>query len=110
MKTQSPPAHEDAALQAAQRLLGDSVMEFQGRPVGTVAAQHDALSAANYQECFVRDFFVSATVFLADGKTDIVRNFLSTIVELRSQEKTWAGHERQPGFEVGDHKTSQYWY
>ena len=107
MKAQSPPALEDAALQAARRLLGDSVMEFQGRPVGTVAAQHDALSAANYQECFVRDFFVSATVFLADGKTDIVRNFLSAIVELRSQEKTWAGHERQPGvmpasFHVGE--------
>ena len=107
MNGKPSPTIDDAALQAAYQLLHDSVFEFRGQPVGTVAAKDDSLSAANYQECFVRDFFVSATVFLVDGQTDIVRNFLSTIVDLRSQEKTWAGHERQPGvmpasFHVGE--------
>ena len=107
MNGKPSPTIDDAALQAAYQLLHDSVFEFRGQPVGTVAAKDDSLSAANYQECFVRDFFVSATVFLVDGQTDIVRNLLSTIVDLRSQEKTWAGHERQPGvmpasFHVGE--------
>ena len=97
MNTESASRLNAATLQAASRLLQDSVFHFRGQPVGTVAAKDDSPAAANYQECFVRDFFVSATVFLADGQTDIVRNFLSTIVDLRSQEKTWAGHERQPG-------------
>jgi glycogen debranching enzyme len=85
-------------LKAAQRVLDDAVMCFEGRPVGTVAARPPGAPAAeNYEECFVRDFAVSALVYLADGKLDIVRNFLETVLRLREQEIQIAGHDIQPG-------------
>ncbi len=56
-----------------------------------------APAAENYEECFVRDFAVSALVYLADGKPEIVRNFLETVVTVLDQELTMDGHEIQPG-------------
>ncbi|HSH29269.1 MAG TPA: glycoside hydrolase 100 family protein, partial [Thiohalobacter sp.] len=71
----------------ACRLLDASVMVFDGCPVGTVAAGNpSALNPDNYRECFIRDFFVSGLVFLADGKVDIVRNFLLTTLALTERE------------------------
>ena len=57
-----------AAVEFAYKLLRDSVIEFKGQPVGTVAALHSDLPAENYQECFVRDFVPGALVFLLDGE------------------------------------------
>jgi hypothetical protein len=60
----------------AWKLLEDSIIYYQGRPIGTLAAQDPALEALNYDQCFIRDFVPSALVFLMHGKTEIVRNFL----------------------------------
>jgi glycogen debranching enzyme len=76
-----------AALDDAYRLLDAAVMHYHGRPVGTAAANDpDGLAADNYSDCFVRDFVVSGLVFLADGKVDIVRNFLLATLELTERE------------------------
>jgi glycogen debranching enzyme len=84
-------------IDAAYALLRSSVMTYRGRPVGTVAACDPAGAvAANYHDCFVRDFVPSALVFLADGETEIVRNFLLTVLDLRSQHKAGQGHELEP--------------
>ncbi|MCU7936556.1 MAG: glycoside hydrolase 100 family protein [Candidatus Thiodiazotropha sp. (ex Dulcina madagascariensis)] len=58
-----------------------------GEPVGTVAAQDTEADALNYNQCFTRDFAVSAAAFLIQGRTEIVRNFLTVLVELQSRDK-----------------------
>ncbi len=88
----------DSALTSARSVLEQAILSYRGRPVGTVAARDPkALAADNYSECFIRDFVVSALVFLADGKPEIVRNFLETVLELCGQELHIEGHEIQPG-------------
>lgn len=84
------------AIDSAYRLLRESVMTYRGQPVGTVAALPNADAAANYQDCFVRDFVPAALVFLADGEYDIVRNFLRTLLELRAQHERIQGHGLEP--------------
>lgn len=85
-------------IKAAYQILEKSIMYHEGNPIGTVAAiSSPDLAAANYEECFIRDFVPSALVFLADGRTDIVRNFLTTVLTLRTRERTVSGHEIQPG-------------
>lgn len=41
--------------------LEASIIYYRGNPVGTVAACDDWVEALNYDQCFVRDFVVSAT-------------------------------------------------
>lgn len=78
--------------------MDNSIVRFRGKPVGTVAARDpEGPVAENYQDCFVRDFIVSAMVFLADGNFEIVRNFLTTVLELHSQRKADAGHNLVSG-------------
>lgn len=84
-------------IQAAYDLLERSILTYRGQPVGTVAALDPDLPADNYRECFVRDFVPSAYVFLADGRYDIVRNFLSTTLEVRSKAPQLTGHYKTPG-------------
>lgn len=84
-------------LSSARQLLYDSVIHYQGQPVGTSAACDPNPVAANYTECFVRDFVPSALVFLMDGETRIVRNFLDTVMHLRGQQAVLEGHTRSPG-------------
>ncbi|MFO8155837.1 MAG: glycoside hydrolase 100 family protein [Pseudomonadota bacterium] len=85
-------------LAGAYQLLEDSLLHFNGEPVGTCAAMDPkSLAAANYEECFVRDFVPSGLVFLLDGRTDIVRNFLLAVQSLRTRARSAAGHEIQPG-------------
>ena len=71
----------------ALKLLNDSVVEFEGKPVGTLAAMDTSTEALNYNQVFTRDFAVSAVAFLLEGKTEIVKNFLLQLVELQSREK-----------------------
>lgn len=87
----------DEVLASAYEVLHDSVLTHDGIPVGTAAALDEGAAAANYHECFVRDFVPSAFVFLMDGKTEIVRNFLQLVVELCGQQGVMAGHRRAPG-------------
>jgi glycogen debranching enzyme len=82
---------------SATDLLEHSVITFQGRPVGTAAACDPNPAAPNYNECFVRDFVPSALVFLMRGDYEIVRNFLTTVMQLRGQQSVLPGHQRAPG-------------
>ncbi|VAW93128.1 putative invertase [hydrothermal vent metagenome] len=88
----------DKALESAYQLLEKSIVYYKNKPIGTVAAVGgDDLAAQNYNECFIRDFVPSALVFLTDGKHEIVKNFLETVLSLRTKERIVAGHEIQPG-------------
>ena len=73
--------------QEAWLLLKKSIIYFQGRPIGTVAAQDPELEALNYDQCFIRDFVPSALVFLMHGRTEIVRNFLIETLVMQSHER-----------------------
>ncbi len=86
-----------SSLEAANKLLEQSLLHHAGKPVGTVAALDPALVAPNYAECFIRDFVPSALVFLMEGKTEIVVNFLRLVLDLRAQQPIILGHERAPG-------------
>jgi glycogen debranching enzyme len=74
-------------LSAAWEALEKSVVFLRGEPVGTVAARDPDSDALNYDQCFTRDFAVSAVAFLMRGRSDIVRNFLSTLVSLQQREE-----------------------
>lgn len=88
----------ETAFEAAYKLLNRSIIRYQGEPIGTVAAiQSSSLVAVNYAECFVRDFVPSAFVFLMQGETDIVRNFLKTVLTLSAQQPVMRGHDRAMG-------------
>jgi glycogen debranching enzyme len=89
--------NEKEVISAAYDLLNRSVLYCNDEPVGTAAALGDDLHAANYRECFIRDFVPSAFVYLMDGKTDIVRNFLRVVVQMQSQQTVMEGHERALG-------------
>ncbi len=82
---------------SASRLLDQSILYYEGRPVGTAAACDPHPAAANYDECFVRDFVPSALVFLMRGDYEIVRNFLTTVMGLRTQQPVLPGHQRATG-------------
>jgi hypothetical protein len=85
------------AIESAYALLDRSVMTYRGQPIGTVAAVSAGdIAADNYHDCFVRDFIPSALVYLADDKPDIVRNFLLTVLRLRSQHERIEGHGLEP--------------
>ena len=78
---------EQLLVEEAEHLLEKSIIYYQNRPVGTVAACDQELIALNYDQCFVRDFISSALVFLIKGRTDIVRNFLEVTLQLQPKEK-----------------------
>jgi glycogen debranching enzyme len=84
-------------LNSALELLNDSIIHYQDKPVGTSAACDPNPVAANYTECFIRDFVPSALVFLMRGEPDIVRNFLTTVMQLRGQQPVLQGHSRSRG-------------
>lgn len=63
--------------------LEKSIIYYQGRPIGTIAACDSDIAALNYDQCFLRDFVSSALVFLIKGRTDIVRNFLEETLKLQ---------------------------
>ena len=78
---------DDHTLEAGWAALRRSIISYQGQPVGTVAACDTTTEALNYDQCFTRDFAISALAFLLKGETDIVRCFLKTTLALQSREK-----------------------
>lgn len=88
---------ENAIMQSARELMTQSIMYHNGMPVGTAAACLERPEAENYAECFIRDFVPSALLFLLEGDHAIVRNFLLTVLALRSQQPVMAGHKRALG-------------
>lgn len=85
------------SIQAAYDLLERSLIHYRGRPVGTAAACNDSVVAANYKECFVRDFVPSALAFLVSGRHEIVRSFLETVMQLSGHQQVMKGHKRSMG-------------
>ncbi len=83
--------------QSALDLLDKSVLYYKGEPIGTTAACDPNPASPNYNQCFVRDFVPSAIVYLMRGDYAIVRNFLITVMELRSQQTVMPGHTRATG-------------
>ncbi len=86
----------DDALKSAYKILDDSIIHFQGKPVGCVASYDPDAPAANYADCFVRDFVPSAFVYLLDGKPEIVRNFLEVSLKARELQHEIEGHQMLP--------------
>jgi glycogen debranching enzyme len=84
-------------IESAYELLHRSLIYHQGKPIGTAAACDDRVVAANYNECFVRDFVPSAIVFLLSGQHEIVRNFLVTVMQLGGHQHILKGHKRSMG-------------
>ena len=95
------------SVDSARQLLEQSIIRYRGEPVGTAAACMESPEAANYSECFVRDFVPSALVFLMEGNGAIVRNFLYTVLALRSQQPVLAGHKRAPGLMPASFRVEQ---
>ena len=86
------------ALESAHALLNKSQIFFENKPVGMTAANDiNSLAAENYSECFVRDFFPCAQVSLNEGKPEIVKNFLFSLLQLRAQQKNNCNHQIQSG-------------
>ncbi|MGJ3251162.1 MAG: glycoside hydrolase 100 family protein [Elainellaceae cyanobacterium] len=63
--------------------LEQSIIYYQGRPVGTIAARDPDIVALNYDQCFVRDFISSGFLFLITNRSDIVRQFLEATLKLQ---------------------------
>jgi hypothetical protein len=71
----------------AWEALEKSIIYYQGRPIGTVAAYDKSIEALNYDQVFIRDFVSSALLFLIKGKPDIVRNFLEETLKLQPKNR-----------------------
>jgi hypothetical protein len=71
----------------AWTLLDESMVYYNGEPVGTVGARDPSVEALNYDQCFVRDFVSSALAYLVAGRTEIVKNFLLATLSLQSSDK-----------------------
>jgi Alkaline and neutral invertase len=77
--------------------LEKTIIYYQGRPVGTVAANDSSKDALNYDQCFIRDFVYSALAFLIQGRSEIVRNFLLETLALQSHEPQMDSFKPGPG-------------
>lgn len=60
----------------ARRLLDNSIIYYQGRPLGTPAACDTSKEALNYKHIFPRDFFPVAIYYLSQREFEIVQHFL----------------------------------
>jgi hypothetical protein len=79
-------------------LLRESVVNYCGSPVGTIAANDpNDSNPANYDQVFIRDFIPSGIAFLLKGEYEIVRNFILHTLQLQSWEKTMDCHSPGQG-------------
>jgi len=78
---------EEPVVKEAWQALENSIIYYQERPVGTIAARDPDVQALNYDQCFIRDFVSSAIVFLLKGRSEIVRNFLEETLKLQPKER-----------------------
>ncbi|MGM3306605.1 glycoside hydrolase 100 family protein [Anabaena sp. WFMT] len=82
----------------AWELLENSIIYYQGRPIGTVAVCDKSQPEFNFDHCYVRDFVSSALVFLIKGKYDIVRNFLEETLKLQPNKNDFNAYTPSQGF------------
>ncbi|XP_010686069.2 neutral/alkaline invertase 3, chloroplastic isoform X1 [Beta vulgaris subsp. vulgaris] len=88
----------DSLEDEAWELLNESIVNYCGSPVGTIAANDPtSTSILNYDQVFIRDFVPSAIAFLLKDDYDIVRNFLLNTLQLQSWEKTMDCHSPGQG-------------
>lgn len=89
----------DSIEDEAWNLLRESVVDYCGQPIGTIAAKDpsDKNSVLNYDQVFIRDFVPSGIAFLLKGEYDIVRNFILYTLQLQSWEKTMDCHSPGQG-------------
>ncbi|KAI3924897.1 hypothetical protein MKW98_031148 [Papaver atlanticum] len=93
-----PDSSMDSLEDEAWNLLLDSILNYCGSPIGTIAAKDPTgKTTANYDQVFIRDFIPSAIAFLLKGEYDIVRNFLLHTLQLQSWEKTMDCHSPGQG-------------
>ncbi|MCY6494029.1 glycoside hydrolase 100 family protein [Leptolyngbya sp. GGD] len=97
----------DRHFEEAMALLNTSILYYRGQPIGTIAAQDPTVDALNYDQCFIRDFVPSALVFLMQGRTDIVRNFLIETLNLQSRPKEMDCFEAETGLMPASFKVVQ---
>jgi hypothetical protein len=71
----------------AWKALEGSIVYYQGRPIGTLAACDSTVEALNYDQVFVRDFVSSGLIFLIKGRHDLLRNFLEETLKLQPKTK-----------------------
>jgi hypothetical protein len=65
-------------------LLRESVVNYCGNPIGTIAAKDpNSTNVLNYDQVFIRDFIPSGIAFLLKGEYDIVRNFILYTLQLQ---------------------------
>ncbi|MCA1993368.1 MAG: glycoside hydrolase 100 family protein, partial [Coleofasciculus sp. S288] len=91
----------------------ESVIYYNGCPVGTVAACDPDVEPLNYNQCFIRDFVSSALIYLMNGKPEMVRNFLVETLALQDEPKQMdcfnAGRGLMPAsFKVATNYGEQY--
>lgn len=89
--------NETNCFNQAKQLLGNSIIFYQQRPIGTLAASDSSKDALNYNHCFIRDFVTSALIFLMQGRVEIVRNFLVETLALQSHEQQTDFFQPGPG-------------
>ncbi len=70
----------------AEAVLRGASLRCGSEVIGTIAASDAIEDLLNYDECFVRDFAVSAAAFLAVDEFDVVRSFLRAVAALRPSE------------------------
>ena len=75
----------DEVLSDAERVIEGARLTMGGTVVGTVAARDEGLAAANYGECFVRDFAVTAAAWLPRGQSEPVACFIRTLADVQSR-------------------------
>jgi glycogen debranching enzyme len=73
-----------STVSAATTLLHHAQLTLRGAVVGTVAARDDTFEIANYGECFIRDFAVTAAAWLPDHDTEAIAAFLRTVAEVQA--------------------------
>ena len=81
-----PSSKEEVVVAAAREHFERTLVRIRGELVGSVAAlEHPRRSdAANYGEVFLRDNVPVMFYLLLQGRTEIVRNFLDTCLDLQS--------------------------
>lgn len=84
-------------VEQAWQALENSILYYNGRPIGTIAAFDPEVDPLNYDHCFVRDFVPSALAFLMTGRAEIVCNFLIETLALQSHEKQMDCFQPGPG-------------
>ncbi len=77
---------DDDTAAAAEAVLREASLRRDGEVIGTIAARDAIDDPLNYEECFVRDFAVSAAAFLAVGEVAAVRAFLRAVAALQPSE------------------------